>query len=38
MRKLAEEYGVYFEKATYSQPKKPFEDVKGLFERQINHG
>ena len=34
MRILAEKYGVEFEKATYSQPKKPFEDVKGLFERQ----
>ena len=34
MRELAEKYGVYFEKATYSQPKEPFESVKGLFERQ----
>ena len=34
MRTLAEKYGVEFEKATYSQPKEPFEDVKGLFERQ----
>jgi hypothetical protein len=34
MREIAEKYGVYFEKATYSQPKEPFESVKGLFERQ----
>jgi len=34
MRELSEKYGVYFEKATYSQPKKPFEDIKGLFERK----
>ena len=34
MRTLAKKYGVEFEKATYSQPKEPFEDVKGLFERQ----
>jgi len=34
MRELSEKYGVYFEKATYSQPKQPFEDIKGLFERK----
>ena len=34
MRELAEEYGIAFEKATYSQPKEPFESVKGLFDRQ----
>jgi len=34
MRELSEKYGVYFEKATYSQPKEPFEDIKGLFERK----
>tara|TARA_R100000900_G_scaffold146451_1_gene136422 strand:+ start:510 stop:4148 length:3639 start_codon:yes stop_codon:yes gene_type:complete len=34
MRDLADKYGVYFEKANYPDPKKPFESIKGLFERQ----
>jgi hypothetical protein len=34
IRKLAEKYGVYFDRADSPQPKEPFEDVKGLFERQ----
>ena len=34
MREIAEEYGVYFEKATYSEPKKPLADVKSLFEKK----
>ena len=34
MREISEKYGVYFEKATYSQPEQPFEEIKGLFERK----
>ena len=34
MREIAEEYGVYFEKATYSEPKQPLADVKSLFEKK----
>ena len=32
MEELAAKYGVAFEKADYAKNKKPFEDIKGLFE------
>jgi hypothetical protein len=34
MRELSEKYSVKFDKATYAKEKKPFEDIKGLFERK----
>jgi len=34
MEELAAKYGVAFEKADYAKNKKPFEDIKGLFERK----
>jgi len=34
MRELSEKYGVKFDKATYAKEKKPFEEIKGLFERK----
>jgi len=34
MRELSAKYGVYFEKATYSEPKESLENIKGLFERK----
>ena len=34
MEELAAKYGVAFEKADYAKNKKPFEDIKGLFEKK----
>ena len=34
IQEVADKYKVKFEKVIYAKPKKPFEDIKGLFEKK----